>query len=99
MRKLIFFCLLATSSLLGQQQPKSPRNAHCPVVVGVQMPAGKMPSGRYPAKMTLYFLPPFTKQPECFVDFGEAQLDATVGFVRIAGKPETRVDIRCRELE
>lgn len=82
MRELIFLLLLATS--LPQH------NAHCPFMPGIQMPAS--------GKLTLYFRPSFLAKPECFVDLGEAQLNVTAGFVSITGKPNTRVDIRCIEV-
>lgn len=89
MRKCIFALLFATS-LFGQHH-----NMHCPVLFGIQMPAGK-----YPAKITLYFIPPFVGRPKCVVDFGEVQtMNVTSGFVQIAGKPETRIDIRCIEVD
>lgn len=71
------------------------RNPHCPFLVGVDMPAGK-----YPTKQTLYFVPAYRKAPTCWIDFGEGQLiDVKPEWIRFAGKPETRVDIRCRETE
>lgn len=93
MRRLLFCCLVATSSLLGQESFL--HNPHCPFLVGIDMPAGK-----YPTKQTLYFVHRFTKPPQCFIDDGEAQIvDANSEFVRIAGKPSSRVVIRCREAE
>jgi len=80
MRKLVF----ALAMLAAQH------NAHCPFLLGVQMP----PDG----KLTVYFVPPFTTKPACVVDFGEAQLYVTAGFVRITGKADTRVDLRCTEV-
>lgn len=88
MRKFIFALLFATS-LFGQEH----RSMHCPFLVGVQMPAGK-----YPSKLTVYFVPAYKKAPNCWIDFGEGQLiDVNAEWVRFAGKPETRVDIRCLE--
>lgn len=92
MRKLIFICLLATS-LAAQEH----RNMHCPFMVGVQMPKAE-PKLTY-AKLIVYFLPPFTAKPECKLDFGEAQLQVTVGWVQITAKPETRIDVRCVEVQ
>lgn len=91
-KKLLIFFLLATS-LTGQEH----RSMHCPFLVGVQMP--KAESGKS-AKLVVYFLPPFTAKPQCKVDFGEAQISqVTVGWVEITAKPETRVDVRCTEVQ
>lgn len=92
MRKLIFALLFATS-LAGQEH----RSMHCPFMVGVQMPGAE--SGKL-VKLPLYFLPPYVKPPECKVTFGEAQISqVTVGWVEISAKPETRVDVRCTEVQ
>lgn len=88
MRKLIFSLLLAAS--LPQH------NAHCPFLFGVQMPKaeGKMPY----AKLTVYFVHIYSKAPACWVDFGEGQIiEVNSEWVRFAGKPERRIDIRCVE--
>lgn len=89
LNKITFGLLLAASFSIT-----SPHR--CPVPFGVQMP--KAEGGKY-AKLVVYFLPPFTTKPECRVDFGEAQLQVTVGWVEISGKPETRIDIRCSEAQ
>lgn len=89
MRKLIFLLSLAAS--LPQH------NAHCPFLFGVQMPKAeaKMPY----AKLTVYFNPAYTKTPNCWIDFGEGQLiEVKPEWVRFAGKPERRIDIRCIEV-
>lgn len=88
MSKLIFAFLLVIASQGGV------RNPHCPFLVGVDMPAGK-----YPTKQVLYFVPPFEKEPRCFVDLGEAHLLISPGAVLIAGKPSSRVVVRCVEAE
>ena len=90
MKRLIFICLLATSL-------RAEHNAHCPTLFGIQMPKAepKMPY----AKLTVYFVPAYRKAPKCSVDWGEGQLiDVKPEWVRFAGKPETRLDIRCIEV-
>lgn len=90
MKKIL--AVLIFSLVFGQH-----RNAHCPFAVGVQMPSAE--SGKL-VKLPLYFLPPFVKAPECKIDFGEAQIiQVTVGWVEITAKPETRVDVRCTEVQ
>ena len=85
MRKLALLLLLLVFP--GQH------NAHCPVILGIDMP-------KDPAKITLYFIPPFVNRPKCFVDSGEvATMNVTAGFIQIAGKSGARVDIRCVEAE
>lgn len=89
--KVIFFFLVATSSMLGQG---GVRNPHCPFLVGVDMPSGK-----YPTKQTLYFVNPYRKA-QCFFDAGEAQIiEVNSEFIYFAGKPSSHVVVRCREAE
>jgi hypothetical protein len=86
---MIFAFLLVIASGQG-----GVRNPHCPFLVGVDMPAGK-----YPTKQTLYFVTKFMK-PQCFFDSGEAQIiELNQAFVYFAGKPSSRVIVRCREAE
>lgn len=91
MRKFIFALLFATS-LFGQEH----RSMHCPFTNGFQMPK---PEPKMPySKLLVYFIPEYTKAPKCTVELGEAQIiQTTTGWVEFAGKPETRVNIRCLE--
>jgi hypothetical protein len=58
-----------------------------------------MPAGKYPTKMPLYFVNAY-KKPQCFFDEGEAQIiELNPAFVYFAGKPSSRVVVRCREAE
>jgi hypothetical protein len=59
-----------------------------------------MPAGKYPTKQVLYFVQPYSKTPQCFIDKGEAEfIHVSTGYVNFAGKPEDYVTIRCREAE
>lgn len=86
--------LLSMALILAPSYSAQPTS--CPFAIGVQMP--KAEPGMPYSKLVVYFVPPYKKAPKCYVDFGEAQIIQTrVGWVEIAGKPETRVDIRCLE--
>lgn len=88
-------CLALFSFAISASPSQQPCEQPWHFAVGVQMPSGSGPSL---GKVTLYFKPPAPVKPSCKVTFSAreaAVIDEEIGYVIVAARPGTRVDIAC----
>jgi len=93
--------LLLIGLLLWPQQPGPAWS----LAVGVQMPAANprdIRNGIDMSRVTLYFKGRTAAvKPVCRVVFAVREAgvsDVQIGYVTVTGKPETRIDIECKEV-
>ncbi len=94
-RRVILLFVLALFGWSVGRMPAQQQNCQpWRFLVGIQTP----PSSAAASKVTLYFKPMPSVKPICEVTFAvreAAIVDVQQGFVTIAGRPDTRVDIGC----